>query len=185
MTNTNPLDELREAVTAADARIDAGRALMATAGDDRARAIERAVAAFPRGEGRPAVATALGTSIGQVDVALRRARTAERPTGFPHDLLGRLYALEAADLPPQPAEVWQAAAQVLHGTLVNVTWLEAPGQLLALEAEDAAGEEIDEQDAKALAHAARSWSRVQALAVIDAIQRGAVDTLPGTEECER
>lgn len=182
MTNTTPLDDLREAVAAADARIEAGRALMAAAGDDRARAINRAVAAYPRGEGRPAVAQALGTSVGQVDVALRRARTADRPTGLPHDLLERLYAIEVAALPPQPAEVWQAAVQVLHGTLVDVTWLEQPGHLLALEAEDAAGEEIDERDAKAFAHAARSWSRVQALAVIDVLQRRAADTLPRPAE---
>lgn len=65
-------------VAAADQRIETARDAMARAGDDRARAIARGVAAYPRGEGRPAAAQILDITVGQVDVALRRARETDR-----------------------------------------------------------------------------------------------------------
>jgi hypothetical protein len=148
--------------------------------DERAHAIADGVAGFGRG-GREYAAGLLGVTVGQIDIALKRARTASAPRGLPYDLLDRLYALELAELPPLPAHLWHGLAQILAGTFVDATWIEQPGQMLALDIEDSAGEELEEAEAKRLADAARSWTRVQALAVIDAIGRHDLDALPAKE----
>ena len=49
--------------------------------DERARAIADGVAGFGRG-GREYAAEMLGVTIGQIDTALRRARTASTPSGL-------------------------------------------------------------------------------------------------------
>jgi len=164
-------------VKACDQRAEKLRQAQGPIADERARIIAQAVADYGRG-GRDWAAGHLGVTVAQVDTAIKRARTSPRPTGLPHDLLDRLYALELADLPPLPAHLWQSLAQILMGTFVDATWIEQPGQLLAMEVEDSAGEEVDEADAQQLADAARSWSRTQALAVIDAISRRDLDGLP-------
>jgi len=164
-------------VKACDRRAEELRRAQGPIADERARIIAQAVADYGRG-GRDWAAGVLGVTVAQVDTAIKRARTSPRPSSLPHDLLDRLYALEIADLPPLPAHLWQCLAQILTGTFVDATWIEQPGQLLAMEVEDAADEEADEADTKQLAAAARSWSRTQALAVIDAISRHDLDGLP-------
>jgi hypothetical protein len=164
-----------------DLRADDLRQAQAELADERARIIAQAVADHGRG-GRDWAAAQLGVTVIQVDTAIKRARTSTRPTGLPHDLLDRLYALELAEVSPLPAHLWHSLAQILMGTLVDVTWIEQPGRLVALDVEDSAGEEVDEADAKRLADAARSWTRIQALAVIDAVGRQDLDALPTVRE---
>jgi hypothetical protein len=167
------LDEVADC----DTRADDLRAAQSRIADERAAVIAQAVADYGRG-GRDVIARQLGVTVVQVDTAIKRARTRPRATGLPHDLLDRLYALELADMPTLPEHLWRSLAQILTGTLVDVTWIEQPGQFLVLEIEDSIGEEVDEADAQQLADAARSWSRTQALAVIDAISRRDLDGLP-------
>lgn len=163
--------DLRVRVAAEDATIEYAREQQSAAADRRAHLIADAVAAHNtqhgRG-GRDAVAGELGVNVLQVDKALRRAREADRPHGLPGDLLDRLYVLE---LPTLTDDETNALRRLLAGTFIDAAWVEQPGELLAQEAEDAAGEELDEGTAKALAAAARSWTRVQALAVIDACKQ--------------
>jgi hypothetical protein len=168
-----------EKVAAAERVVDSGRQLMAAGGDDRARAILDAVNSLDGGtKAVDEIAEALGVKANQVYVAMRRAKTAAQPSGLPHDLLERLYALELADLKPLPRGAWLAAAHALHGVYVEQTWLEQPGHLLAQEAEDLDEDEVPADAVRALAEAARSWTRIQALAVIDALQRGELAALP-------
>lgn len=166
-----------EQVYACDLRADELRQAQAPIADERARIIAAEVAKHGRG-GRDWAAAQLGVTVAQVDTAIKRARTRPRPTGLPYDLLERLYALELADMPPLPAHLWHALAQILAGTFVDATWVEQPGRFLADEAEDSAGEELGQDAAKQLAATARSWTRIQALAVIDAIGRRDLDALP-------
>lgn len=175
--STNPPAWLK-AVKAAEARIERGRHIMTTGGDDRARAIAAAVEQLGGHTWAiMSVAGILGAKPNQVYVARRRAHSAPAPQHLPDDLLGQLYALELAEMPPLPARLWQALAQILAGTLVDITWIEQPGRFIACEVEDSIGEEVDEADAKRLADAARSWTRIQALAVLDAIGRRDFDAL--------
>lgn len=181
MSDTLPtwLDEVR----ACDLRADDLRQAQAPIADERARVIAQAVADHGRG-GRDWAAAQLGVTVAQVDTAIKRARSRPRPSGLPHDLLERLYALELAEVPPLPARLWRSLAQILMGTLVDATWIEQPGHLVAMEVEDSAGEEVDEADAKELADAARSWTRIQTLAVIDAVGRQDLDALPTASASE-
>ncbi|MGV7743592.1 hypothetical protein B1T44_29740 [Mycobacterium persicum] len=159
---------------------DLRRALTPIA-DERARIIAEAVASYGRG-GRERVAAELGVTVGQVDVALKRARTHPRLGGlpWPGELLESIYRLELAELPPLPADLWHYLADVFAGTGIDATWVYEPGQLIAYEVED------DEDDftglvpelAASVAAAARSWTRIQALAVLDAIFRADMDALP-------
>jgi hypothetical protein len=172
-------------VRALDARAEALREGQADVADDRARIIYKAVRDYGRG-GRDKAAGRLGASVRAIDEAIKRARTASAPAGLPYDLLERLYALELAELPPLPARLWQALAQILAGTFVDAAWVEQPGELIAQEVEDSdfpsdLGEE-DEHETAALAETARSWTRIQALAVLDAITRRDLQTLPSTGE---
>jgi hypothetical protein len=169
-----------EQVHACDVRAEGLRDLQGRIADERAWLIADAVAEYGRG-GRHRAAELLGVKVLQIDAAIKRVRSAPRPSDLPHDLLERLYALELAELPPLPAPLWQDLAQILMGTIVDVTWLDQPAELLAQEVEDVAGDELASVDAEALAAAIRSWSRIQALAVIDALQRGGAAALPSKD----
>lgn len=179
MTSASWTDRIK----AIDARADELRYALAPLADERARIIADEVAARGRG-GRQQVAADLEVTVAQVDQAIKRARTALRPSGLPFDLLERLYALEVAELPPLAAHLWQSLAQTLQGTFIDATWIEQPGEIIAQEVEDATGddEEFLPEDSPTMAAAARSWTRMQALAVLDAIQRRGPGALPATEK---
>lgn len=160
-------DWLREA-EAAKARGEDGRG---RAADDRARWILKGYQEYGRG-GRQQVADLLGISVGEVDKALARARGLERPSGLPSpdDLLARLYALELAELPPLPEPHWQVLRHLVRSTAIDASWLEQPGELLAQEVEDLdPGDLPPGAEQAVLAQACRNWSRIQALAVLDAL----------------
>jgi hypothetical protein len=162
-------------ISLAEQRIEHGNRERTAGADDKARAIAEEVARRGRG-GQKVVADELGVSEKTVSQAVARARTAGDPfRALPHDTFDRLLAAERSELPPLPARHWQVLAQILRGIDVDVDWLEGPGHRLAGEVEDLE----DEYDGAAgLADACRSWSRVQALAVIDALQRDDTDALP-------
>lgn len=143
------------------------------AADDRALWIAKGVAELGHG-GRQRAAELLGVSVGNIDQALARARGLDRPTMLPapDELLERLYALELAELPQMPDAHWQALRSIARSTVVDVTWLHSPGELLAQEVEESdPGELPDEVEQAALAQACRNWTRIQALAVLDRATR--------------
>lgn len=159
-------------VRASEAR---GEEARSRAADDRARWIAKGVEEYGRG-GRQKAADALGITVGQVDKALARARGLERLSLLPpaDEVLERLYALELADLPPLSESTWAALRVVVCSTAVDVTWLEQPGELLAQEVEDCAPDELPERvEQAALAQTCRSWTRIQALAVLDRLRTSA------------
>lgn len=168
MTTPSWIDRIKDI----DARTDELRLALGPLADERARIIDAEVAARGRG-GRNLVAADLHVTVAQVDLAIKRARTAQPAAGLPFDLLDRLYALELAELPPLPAHLWRSLAQTLQGVFFDAVWIEQPGELIAQEVEDATGddEEFLPEDSRVMAAAARTWTRVQALAVIDAIAR--------------
>ncbi len=171
---------LREA-EAAKAR---GEKARSGAADDRARWILKGYKEYGRGS-RQRIADELGVTVAAVDQALARARGLDRPSTLPpaEQLLERLYALELAELQPLPAYHWQVLAHLVRGTAIDVTWLHDPGGLLAQEVDDVDPEELPSgMDKDDLAQACRSWSRVQALAVLDALTVGGIDALPMKEE---
>ncbi|MEU9415952.1 hypothetical protein [Streptomyces sp. NPDC048272] len=127
--------------------------------------------------GRDTVAALLGTRVGAVDKAIARAKTAGRPDYLPYDLLERILELELADVAPLTAGQWRALGWLIRGTVVDVTWLADPAGLLANEVEDA---DLNGIDTTALAAAVRSWSRVQAIAVLEALRQES-DDLPTAE----
>lgn len=156
---------LNEAL-AAEARGEEARSRSA---DDRARWIAKGVEEYGRG-GRQKAADVLGITVGQVDKALARARGLDRPSMLPpaDELLERLYALELADLEPIPDAHWQVLRYLARTTPVDVTWLHNPGDLLAQEVEDIDPDELPPGVEQAvLAQTCRSWSRTQALAVLN------------------
>lgn len=160
---------LREA-EAAKAR---GEEARSRAADDRARWILKGYEQYGRG-GRQRVAELLGISVGEVDKALARARGLDRPSTLPDsdEILSRLYALELAELPPLSETHWQVLRYVVRSTAVDVTWLHDPGGLLASEIEDIDADELpDGVEQAELAQTCRGWSRIQALAVMDAALR--------------
>ncbi|MFV8133224.1 hypothetical protein [Streptomyces syringium] len=144
--------------------------------DDRAAAILAAVEQAGRG-GREAVAAHLQITVGAVDKALKRARSPRSPSQtLPFDTLSRLFAAERADLKPLPARWWQALSFIVRGTVIDLTWITEPGELLACEVEDL--HELEEADRTSLAAACRTFTRAQALAVIDACQQDDLTALP-------
>ncbi|RPE27261.1 hypothetical protein [Kitasatospora cineracea] len=134
----------------------------------------------PKDNPRKRAADLLGVALGTVDKALARAKDRPRPSFLPGNLLERLFDLEAAEIPPLTASNWQAIAHLVSGTIIDFTWLHSPGEMLAAELEDAAGEygDLAGWDTAPLAAAVRSWRRTQVLAVLEAIRQGAVDSLP-------
>jgi cob(I)alamin adenosyltransferase len=161
---------LREA-NAAKARGEEARRRSA---DDRARWIAKGVTELGH-RGRQQAAAMLGVSVGNIDQALARARGLGRTSLMPpaDDLLERLYALELTEMEPLPEPYWQVLRYIVRSTAVDVTWLEQPGELLAQEIEDLdSGELPDGVDQAALAQTCRSWTRVQALAVLNALSHG-------------
>ncbi|MFD4392612.1 hypothetical protein [Streptomyces sp. NPDC058495] len=172
-------DDYLTLIGAAEQRIDHGTRERSAGADDKARAI--ADEAARRGPGGPkAIADELGVSKKTISQAISRARNAGDPhRGLPYDTLDRLLAAELRDVPPLPAVHWQALAYIVRGTFIDPTWIEDPGPLLAGEVEDL---DDDYDDAPALAAACRTWTRVQALAVIDALLRDDVAALPTTED---
>lgn len=174
------MSDFLDLLARAEARIEHGNAERSAGADDKARAINAEVTRRGRG-GAKALAAELNVSEKTISQAVARARTADDPLRqLPYDTFDRLLAAELRDLPPLPDAHWQTLAWILRGTVVDVTWLEAPGTLLSYEVEDL--EEDVVPDAAALAAACRSWSRTQALAVIDAVLRGDDAALPTTGE---
>ncbi|MFB8020774.1 hypothetical protein ACFC36_19640 [Streptomyces rubiginosohelvolus] len=172
--------ELHRLLEAANARIQHGNDERAAGADDKARAIYDE--ATRRGRGGPKqLADELGVSAKTISQAIARARNAPSSSGrtLPPDTLERLLAAETPTLPPLYELQWHALAELVRGTFIDVLWIEQPGELLAQEVEDA---ELDENlEPAALAEACRSFSRVQAFAVIDACQCGNVAALPVKE----
>ncbi|MFI8769554.1 hypothetical protein ACIGN6_32245 [Streptomyces sp. NPDC053792] len=143
--------------------------------DRRALAIARGVADAGRG-GRDTVAARLGYRVGAVDKALARARGATRPGFLPYDLTDRLFTLEIAEVTPLTAGQWRALHWLTRSLVVDATWLHDPAGLLADEVEDAL---LDDVDTTALAEAVRSWTRVQTIAVLEALRQDVdLTTLP-------
>jgi hypothetical protein len=105
------------------------------------------------------------------------------PAGRPRpvEVLARLYVLELAEVAPLPARLWQALAEILLATPIDISWIEEPGVLIAGEIDgtndDGAGG-LAEEDAALLGAAARTWSRVQALAILDCLAGKNLDSLP-------
>lgn len=170
--------DFHQQLAAANARIRHGNDERAAGADDRARAIAGEAARRGRG-GAKQVADELGVSEKTVSLAIARARRAPDPARtLPHDALERLLAAELKAVPPLTAHAWEALAFIVRGTFIDAVWIEQPGELLAQEAEDA---DLDGgPEPAALAEACRSWTRAQALAVIDACQRGDLTALPVT-----
>ncbi|MDI2127605.1 hypothetical protein [Yinghuangia seranimata] len=138
---------------------------------------------------RAAAIAAAAASRSPTTCASRSARSTrpssarQRPTFEPlaGDLADRLFALELAELPAQDPAVWQGLAALLSGVYFDAGWIAEPGRLIAAEAADAAGHgELDPAAATAIARAAASWTRVQALAVIDAFRARNLEALPTT-----
>jgi DNA-binding transcriptional regulator YdaS (Cro superfamily) len=169
-------DTFVQRLQAAHARIQYGNDERAAGADDRARAIAEEVRRRGRGGARQ-VAHELGVSETVISQAVSRARTASDPgQTLPGDTLDRLLAAELPTVPPLPAVQWKTLAWLIRGTVIDVTWIEQPGQLLAEEIEDA---DLDEASQPArIATVCRGLSRAQALAVIDTCQRGDLAALP-------
>jgi len=170
--------DFRRRLAAASVRIQYGSDERAAGADEKARVIAEEVARRGRGGARQ-VAEELGVSEKTVWQAVARARNAPSSPArtLPADTLERLLAAELASLPPLPHVQWGVLAWLVRQTVIDVSWIEEPGLLLAGEVEDA---DLDDDgfDRAALARACRSWSRVQALAVIDACQRNDLTGLP-------
>ncbi|GGY71536.1 hypothetical protein GCM10010363_61130 [Streptomyces omiyaensis] len=169
------MSDYRDLIARAEQRIDHGTRERSAGADDKARAI--AGEAARRGRGGPkAIATELGVSEKTVSQAISRARKAAAPDrSLPHDTLERLLSAELPGLPPLPASHWQTLAYVLNGTVIDLTWIESPHLLLAGEVDDL---DDEYEGVPALAAACRALTRVQALAVIDALLRGDLAALP-------
>ncbi|MEU6680948.1 hypothetical protein [Streptomyces sp. NPDC046925] len=169
--------EFQRQLTAAAARIQYGSDERTAGADDKARAIAQEAARRGRG-GAKQLADELGVSEKTVSQAIARARMLPADPGrtLPSDTLERLLAAELESLAPLPLLQWQALAFLVRGTVIDVVWVEQPGELLAQEVEDA---ELDDAcEPAALARSCRGWSRAQGLAVIDACQRGDIEALP-------
>ncbi|WP_143267177.1 hypothetical protein [Amycolatopsis thailandensis] len=147
----------------------------------RAEAVERAVAMAGRG-GRTAVAEFLGLGVNTIDKMLHLARSgpAVMVRSLPPGTFRRLLAAEVSEVAPLARSQWGALAWLIRGIAFDEMWIDAPGVLLAEEVEDA---DLDAGFAPArIAAACRSWSRVQALAVIDCCLRSDLDPLPTSTE---
>ncbi|MGW4828908.1 hypothetical protein ACWEOG_15100 [Amycolatopsis japonica] len=143
----------------------------------RAEAVERAVTLAGRG-GRAAVAEFLGVGVNTIDKMLHLARSgpAVMVHSLPPGTFRRLLAVEVSEVAPLTRSQWEALAWLIRGIAFDETWINEPGVLLAEEVKDA---ELDAGfDPARIEAACRSWSRVQALAVIDCCLRSGLDPLP-------
>jgi hypothetical protein len=168
------------AVRAADRDTALSRAVMEQMADRRAAAIAVGVAEAERlgkaGRGgrspRFYVADRLGVHVSQVDKALARAKSSASPVvrnlPGPAELLERLYAAELAAMEPLTGPQRRALRFLAGGLLVDVTWLEQLGELLAGEYAEAAhnGEVPADED---LVKAIAGWSPLRALAVLHSL----------------
>jgi hypothetical protein len=152
--------------------------------DARAQAIAAAVVVAGRG-GRQRVADHLGITVGAVDQAIKRDRTAvvDPVRGMSMETLLRLLAVEAAEVEPLRASQWAALAWLVRQTGIDGSWLEQLGELLAEEVRDA--ELPAEVDPDGLRRACAAWTRVQAVAVVDCCQRDLLHLLPTRPDPDR
>lgn len=176
----------QQQLAAASTRIQHGHDELAAGADEKACAIAEEVARRGRGGARE-LAGEMGVSEKTISQAVARARTTpNRNRGLPADTLERLLARELRGLPQSlSARQWSILNWILTTTVIDVSWIDQPGELLAQEVTDAREEFTDldedielEQEIIDLTAACRSWSRVQALAVIAACQQGTVPTGP-------
>jgi hypothetical protein len=133
-----------------------------------------------RRQARYAVGEIRGATAGRPG---RGSRVDLYPAGWPRpvEVLERLYVLELAEVAPLPARLWQVLAQILFGTPIDISWIEEPGVLIAGEidnANDDGSGGLAEGDAALLSAAARTWSRIQALAILHSLARKNLDSLP-------
>lgn len=174
--------ELQRRLAAAQARIEHGSDERAAGADDKAVAIADEVDTRGRGGARQ-VADELGVSektVSQAVARARKVRTQDRGRTLPFDTLERLLAAEVQTVPALRPRQWEALAWLVRGTVIDVVWIEQPGDLLAQEVEDAG---LDQGlEPAVIAEACRGWSRAQALAVIDACQRDDLAALPAKEQ---
>ena len=153
-------DALRERLSAASERI----------ADDRAHTVSEAIDSYGRG-GRAQVAELLGCTVTRVDQLRARARNLQqqrRPLlthlPAPDELLERLYALELAAVDLTDSQRL-ALGHLVRGLIIDATWLEQLGPLLADEyAEAAADDDVPADDE--LVKTIASWSSLRALAVL-------------------
>ncbi|MEV4438064.1 Lrp/AsnC family transcriptional regulator [Streptomyces sp. NPDC049577] len=173
------MSDFHQRLAAATARIEFGNGERIAGADDKARAIGEEVQRRGRG-GAKQLADELGVSEKTISEAVARARRLgdAGARSLPHDTLERLLEAERRTLPPLPASHWKALAWIVRGIFIDATWIGDPAGLLAGEAEDA--DLGDEALGAEVAAACRSLSRVQALAVIDACQRGDLAGLPAS-----
>jgi hypothetical protein len=173
------LDALLARLRAADARIAAGDAERSAGADDRARAIAEEVDRRGRG-GANSLARELGVTRSAISNAVVRARAigaiGAGHRRLPPDTLEQLLVFEAEELAPLPASWWAVLEWIVRSTVIDKAWLHRPGDLLADEVEDA--EDVADSLSADIAAVCRSWSRIQALAVIDACLRGEAASLP-------
>lgn len=101
---------------------------------------------------------------------------------LPVGTLARLLDFEANTIEALPVSWWRALEWIVRSVVIDTTWLHDPAAFLA-EGVDEADDLSDAVDAAALAAVCRSWSRVQALAVIDACLRSQTATLPTRPHC--
>jgi hypothetical protein len=166
-------------LAAAEARIQYGNDERSAGADDKALVIAQEAARRGRG-GAKQVAAEINVSEKTVSQAIARARSLPRSPArrLPVDTLERLFSAELETLAPLSPLQWRALAWIVRGTVIDPVWVGEPGELLAQEVEDA---ELDGGvEVTALAAACRGWTRVQALAVIDACQREDLAALPDT-----
>jgi len=169
-------EEFQGQLAAADARGRRATAELAAAADDRARVIAAEVKRRGRGGARQ-VAAELGVSEKTIFQAVARGRRTVGPSRrLPADTLVRLLAGELDSVPPLRSAQWRALAWLIRGTLIDETWIGQPGELLALEVEDA--ELVEALEPDVIIAACRAWSPVRAMAVIDACQRDDLSVLP-------
>lgn len=172
---------LHERLTAAADRIRRGNEERTAGADDKARAIAAEVERRGAGGARD-LAAELGYSQKTISQAVSRAKRAPCPApALPLDTLARLLRAELHTVPPLPAHHWQAVARAVQRTAVDTARLDHLGAELAAQIEDG----DTHVDTAKLREACRAWSRVQALAVVDACQRGHVDALPTTKTAPR
>ncbi|MFJ8745407.1 hypothetical protein ACIRL2_39305 [Embleya sp. NPDC127516] len=101
----------------------------------------------------------------------------------PGDILQAFLAAELRSVSPLPGARWEWLGVLVRTIRIDRSWSERPGSLLADAVRRASldrGAEFAE-----LAEACAAWTRVQALAVIDACQRDDIAALPTRDRVQR